>query len=399
VIDPIAIAVPVFLAAIGVEVLVARQFYRFNDAIAAMMCGVSQQATGVFLHAALLAPYAAVEAATPGRLTGAWAWIVGMIGVDLAYYAWHRWTHVSNLGWATHVVHHQSETYNLAIALRQSLTSSLSSAPFYLPLAIAGVPTAVFALCLALNTLYQFWIHTEAVRRLPGWFEAVFNTPSHHRVHHAVNPRYLDRNYAGILIVWDRLFGTFEPESERPIYGTVKPTRSFDPLVANGQWLAVIARDALAGRGWDRVAVWWRHPGWRPANLPPWPDAATALAARAGPYDPPMPRWAPPYVLAHFLPVVALVVQALLLQDRASLPVLLGLAAQAVIAGSSFAALFEGRRWWTALEAARLLTLPLAWYAAAGPAVAPGFAGPALCSLGWLALRPSDLRHPEAVEG
>ncbi len=395
-INPIALAVPFFLAAIAIEAALAPRFYRFNDAISALMCGVGQQATGVFLHAALLVPYAALEAATPGRLHGPAAWVVGMIGVDLMYYAWHRWTHESNLGWATHVVHHQSETYNLAIALRQSLTSALSSAPFYLPLALFGVPTSVFALCAALNTLYQFWIHTEAIGRLPAWAEAVLNTPSHHRVHHAVNPRYLDKNYAGILIVWDRLFGTFEPESEQPVYGTVKPTRSFDPVVANLHWLGVIARDTLDGRGLDRLRVWWKHPGWRPGNLPAWPDPASALAARTGFYDPVLPAGSVPYVLVHFLAVGLLMEAALLLPDAAPWPARAGLALHALLAGSSFAARFEGRPWWTKLEAARLVTLPAVWMAALGPVPAAIAAVLALASLGWITAE-ARLRLPRTT--
>lgn len=224
-INPIALAIPFFFVMIGLELLVARwqgrQVYRFADAMTNLSCGISQQATAFAVKGASLGVY--VLAFEHLRLTdlgqGPLVWVATFLAVDFIYYWWHRFTHEVNIGWATHVVHHQSEEYNLAVALRQSLTSAISSAPFYLPLAILGVPPLVLAVCVALNTLYQFWIHTETVRSL-GPLEWVLNTPSHHRVHHAVNPRYLDRNYGGVLIVWDRLFGTFEAETEQPIYGT-----------------------------------------------------------------------------------------------------------------------------------------------------------------------------------
>ena len=233
-VNPIAVAIPLFFVSIGVELGVARvmgrSVYRFADAVTDLSCGISQQVTGVLMHALLVAPYLAVYALTPLRQGGAW-WVhlETFLLVDFLYWAWHRFTHETNIGWTTHVVHHQSEDYNLAVALRQSITSSWSSVPFYLPLAAIGIPPEVFFLHTALNTLYQFWIHTELVGRL-GPLEWVLNTPSHHRVHHAVNRQYLDRNYAGVLIVWDRMFRTFEPEVEEPVYGTVEPMNSFNPL-------------------------------------------------------------------------------------------------------------------------------------------------------------------------
>jgi hypothetical protein len=184
---------------------------------------------------------------------------VAVLGLDLAYYAWHRWTHESNIGWGSHVVHHQSERYNLAVALRQSMTEPFTSLWFYLPLALVGVSTEVFVAVGAVNLLYQFLLHTELVGRL-GPLEAVMNTPSHHRVHHGINRRYLDRNYAGMFIVWDRLFGTFEPEGERAVYGTLRPARAFEPLWANAEAFVYVNR--LAGR--HGPTAWLRSPSWKP---------------------------------------------------------------------------------------------------------------------------------------
>jgi sterol desaturase/sphingolipid hydroxylase (fatty acid hydroxylase superfamily) len=170
--------------------------------------------------------------------------------------------------WASHVIHHSSQHYNLSTALRQTWTGFFSLGfIFRLPLFLIGFPPAMVFFCAGLNLVYQFWIHTEQVKRFPGWFEAVMNTPSHHRVHHAVNPRYLDRNYAGVFIIWDRMFGTFEPErdDDRPRYGIVKPLPTLNPLwAAVHEWVA-IARDLGRARSlreaWGRVAA---PPGWQP---------------------------------------------------------------------------------------------------------------------------------------
>src|SRR4051794_12900109 len=150
------------------------------------------------------------------------------------------------------MVHHQSEDYNLAVALRQAVFSVWTIWPLPLPLALLGVPPIVFVVVDSLSTLYQFWIHTELIGRL-GWFEWIFNTPSQHRVHHAVNPQYLDKNYAATLCIWDRMFGTFEREREEPVYGLVKPLRSFNPIRAQLQGFVDIARLAAGARGVDRL--------------------------------------------------------------------------------------------------------------------------------------------------
>ena len=234
----IALAIPAFFFFIGLELLLARRrgarVYRLADALADLGCGIGQRAVLVLGAAAVLGVYglvyqhARVVTFPAGSL---WPWALAVVGVELGYYWWHRLSHEVNFLWAVHVVHHQSEDYNLAVALRQAILSPVTVLPFYLPLAVLGVPVVPFAVVDALVTLYQFWIHTELVRSC-GVLETVFNTPSHHRVHHAVNPQYLDKNYGGTFIVWDRLFGSFAPEVEACIYGVSHPLRSFNPLWA-----------------------------------------------------------------------------------------------------------------------------------------------------------------------
>jgi sterol desaturase/sphingolipid hydroxylase (fatty acid hydroxylase superfamily) len=167
------------------------------------------------------------------------------------------------------VVHHQSEDYNLSTALRQPSTYWILNWVFYLPMAVLGIPPLVYAVVALIDLLYQYWVHTQQIGRM-GWFDRWFCAPSNHRVHHAVNDRYLDRNYGGILLVWDRLFGSYEPEhDEEPcVYGTRAPLRSFDPVRANLQVYADLLRDSWHTRRFaDKLRVWFKPPGWRPADV------------------------------------------------------------------------------------------------------------------------------------
>ncbi len=267
----IAFSIPVFLAAILLEVLLARflgrRVYRFTDAMVDLSCGIGSEMIGIFTGVVF---YAGFGWAYAHRFVewgdSPWVWVLAIVGVDFAYYWWHRHSHESNLLWGVHVVHHQSEDYNLAVALRQAWFTSLVTLPYYLPLAFLGVPPLVYAVANGLNLLYQFWIHTELIRKL-GPLEWVFNTPSHHRVHHAVNEHYLDKNYAGILIIWDRIFGTFEPEVEPPTYGLVEAFASYDPIWANfHRYFEVAAMAARARLPLDKVRAWFFGPAWVPAG-------------------------------------------------------------------------------------------------------------------------------------
>jgi sterol desaturase/sphingolipid hydroxylase (fatty acid hydroxylase superfamily) len=196
-----------------------------------------------------------------------WAWAALFVLDDFTYYWFHRISHECRFWWAAHVNHHSSQEYNLSTAVRQSWTSVIVGTwTPWIPLAFLGFPPTMILAEQGFNLFYQFWIHTEAVGRMPRWFEYLFNTPSHHRVHHASNPRYLDRNYAGVLMVWDRLFGTFagECEEERPRYGIVKNIDTFNPVrIAFHEWTS-IARDLTAARSWrEAVGLLFGPPGWR----------------------------------------------------------------------------------------------------------------------------------------
>ena len=260
----IKLAIPFFLALILIELLVGgRKLYRLNDSIADLGNGIGQQVMAIPLTALLVLIYSWLyekTALTHLPRSNPWSWIVAFLLVDLAYYCFHRASHRVSFIWATHVVHHQSEEYNLAVALRQSWLQGLLSMFFYFPLATLGFPIDVALGAIALNTIGQFWIHTRAIGRL-GPLEWILNTPSHHRVHHGRNPRYLDKNYAGVLIVWDRLFGTFTPEEEEAVYGIVQPLNSWNVVWANThQWID-LARLSAAAKGWRKLAIWFLPPG------------------------------------------------------------------------------------------------------------------------------------------
>ncbi|WP_434420756.1 sterol desaturase family protein [Nannocystis pusilla] len=260
----IAWSIPVFVALIVLEYALARRarrdLYRLSVSVSDVGCGVVQQLFGVLTTAAFVGLYLLVY---DGRLLdldprAASTWLLAMLAVDFIYYWWHRASHEVGVLWATHVVHHHSEDYNLAVALRQGIFTAGPLIVFGLPLALLGVPPVVYLTCKALNSLYQFWIHTELIGDL-GPAEAVLNTPQHHRVHHAVNPRYLDKNYGGILIVWDRLFGTFARVDEAPVYGTTRRLQSLNPLWAQFEHFVELARRAAAERGlFKKCGCSWR---------------------------------------------------------------------------------------------------------------------------------------------
>ena len=272
----IVIATPVFFLLIGIEfwwgLRKGRNTYRLNDAINSISLGMLSEITKVLTFALRVGIYTAVFThvalwRNDAFWTSAFGWVLALLFYDFCYYWLHRAGHEVALFWAAHVVHHQSQDYNLSTALRQTSTGSLFGWVFYLPMALAGVPPLVFGVVALIDLLYQFWVHTEHVPKL-GWFDRWFCSPSNHRVHHAVNDCYLDRNYGGMLVVWDRMFGSFQEEGEKCVYGTRAPLNSWDPLWSNAEVYWALARDSWHARSWaDKVRVWFKPPGWRPADV------------------------------------------------------------------------------------------------------------------------------------
>jgi alkylglycerol monooxygenase len=309
----IAYATPVFFALIALEYAIARArgmagVYRLNDAINSLSLGVMSQVVGLFTRLLAVGIYAAVYSVAAIRPLPAdqwWVWVLAIVAYDFCYYWNHRLGHESAVFWASHVVHHQSQEYNLSTALRQTSSGALLGWIFYLPMAVAGIPPQVFVVAAVISLLYQYWIHTEQVGKL-GWFDRWFSSPSNHRVHHAVNDRYIDRNYGGITMLWDRLFGTFVEEDERCVYGTRAPLESWDPLWANLEVYADLARKSWQAQRWrDKLAVWLMPPGWQPAAAGggAWHKPAFDLG-RVRRYDPPLSRGAKAFAVANFVLVL-----------------------------------------------------------------------------------------------
>ncbi|MDB5432176.1 MAG: sterol desaturase [Caulobacter sp.] len=276
--DPVTLAIPFFIISILLEILLSRlgvtkANYEVRDTATSLMMGFFSSIIGAIPAAAIFGvsvwvyKYRLLDIPMVGLL-GVGAWAALFLLEDLTYYWFHRLSHERRFWWAAHVNHHTSQHYNLSTALRQTWTGGVSGTwLLWLPLSFIGFPPAMVAIQKGISLVYQYWIHTEVIRRLPGPIEAVFNTPSHHRVHHARNPRYLDANYAGILIIWDRLFGTFIPEddAEPCRYGTVKNLGDFNLLrVAFHEWIG-IGQDLARSRSPREVLGYlFGPPGWSP---------------------------------------------------------------------------------------------------------------------------------------
>jgi sterol desaturase/sphingolipid hydroxylase (fatty acid hydroxylase superfamily) len=266
-------AIPFFIMAMLLELYVTTKqrikTYEAKDAFSSIAMGLGNVILGFGSKAIVLVVFLSIY--NNYRIFEIpitwWSFILVFFADDFSYYWFHRISHRCRLFWASHVVHHSSEHYNLSTALRQTWSGSFYTFIFWLWLPLLGFHPAMILLQMSISLLYQFWIHTEAIDKMPKWFEAIFNTPSHHRVHHGSNPIYLDRNHAGILIIWDKLFGTFQPElpEEKVTYGLVKNINTFNPIkIAFIEWWYML-KDAFTGRKpvISRLLYLIKPPGWK----------------------------------------------------------------------------------------------------------------------------------------
>lgn len=271
----ILVAIPMFVLFLVIEAISYKYLpaddelgYELRDTATSLSMGLGSRVWGLLWDVVALLGLSAVYALSPLRIDMShwWAWVLLLFGEDLCYYAFHRGSHRIRLFWASHVVHHSSQRYNFSTALRQEWTG-LGTFIFWIPLAAVGFPVWAIYVQQSVSLLYQFFLHTERIDKLPRMIEAVMNTPSHHRVHHGVNNHYLDKNYAGILIIWDRLLGTFEPEVERPRYGITTQLTTYNPLrVGFHEWCSIGHDVRQASHLRDRVGYVLRGPGWAPAT-------------------------------------------------------------------------------------------------------------------------------------
>jgi sterol desaturase/sphingolipid hydroxylase (fatty acid hydroxylase superfamily) len=337
----VEIAIPFFILAMLAELAYGawkqHQTYRLNDAVASLMMGSLSQLMGVLrLSFSAVVFTSAVEFAgiVPCQATAWWHWVAAFIAYDFCYYWKHRCGHEWRIMWASHSAHHQSEEYNLSTALRQTSTDYIGFV-FYLPMYLAGTPVYVMISVGTLNLVYQFWVHTQHVDRM-GMLDYLLVTPSNHRVHHAKNPRYIDKNYGGFLIVWDRLFGTFcdEQRDEKPIYGITHGLRSWNPIWANAVvWWDTLILAVKAPRWRDKISVWFKGPGWFPQGLEPSREDPLGWHEH---YDPQAPQSSKAYVFAQYWVLTGAGFALIASQAELAQPALV--ANFALIAGSMYVA-------------------------------------------------------------
>lgn len=239
-------AIPFFIGFILLEIIISSYMriktYEVKDALSSISMGLGNVLLGIVGKTLVFGAFTFVHQWAIFDLGYVWwVWILAFFADDISYYWFHRTSHNVRFLWASHVVHHSSQRYNLATALRQTWTGNFTgSFVFWLWMPLVGFEPLMIVFLQSVSLLYQFWIHTEVIKKLPGWFEFIFNTPSHHRVHHSSDLKYLDKNHAGILVIWDRMFGTFQVEEEHPNYGLTTNINTFNPFViATHEWIAI----------------------------------------------------------------------------------------------------------------------------------------------------------------
>lgn len=362
----IALSIPVFFILIGIElaynIYKKLGYYRLNDSLANLSQGIGSQLVGIFLKTVTFFSYLYIY--NNWRFyefpNSVWTWLILFFGVDFFYYWFHRMSHEVNALWASHIVHHQSEEYNLTVALRQSWFQGGFSWVFYLPLAFAGFEPIMFLTVSSFNTIYQFWIHTRAIKSM-GPLEWFLNTPSHHRVHHGSNPKYIDKNHAGTLIIWDRIFGTFQKEEDEVVYGITKPLASWNPVWANFHYWADLSETARKSKSLnDKIKVFIKPPGWFPESLGGMQHPQEIDRALYKKYSPEYSTALNPYILFQFLLFLALS-NFLILQYRNLSNLQLVTCVVLVIATLTLCgALLDQKKWVKKFEYGRIITWSLA---------------------------------------
>ncbi|MFN8277683.1 MAG: sterol desaturase family protein [Chitinophagales bacterium] len=270
--DPVVYAIPVFLLLIGIELYINyrehRNLYNSGEAWSSIAMGLGSVAINVLMKGLAYGVFTILSNFRLFDLGWHWyTWVLIFIADDFTFYWHHRLSHEIRILWAAHVNHHSAQSMNLAIALRQSWAELIYKYIWWLWLPLMGFPPLMILMMISFSLIYQFWVHTELIHRFPSWMEAIFNTPSHHRVHHASNIRYLDRNHAGILIIWDRLFGTFteEREDEHPAYGITKNIHTNNPFKIASHEFIDLWHDVKNAKGWNnKMKYLFMPPGWSP---------------------------------------------------------------------------------------------------------------------------------------
>lgn len=361
--NPVILSIPIYIALIAIEwtydLIKNKGIYRLADAYANISSGIFEQITGVFAKVFTIGIYVFVyEHFRITDIPTTWPYLILMwILIDFSYYWAHRWSHVVNIFWMGHVVHHQSEDYNFSVALRQGALQKIFTFWVYLPMAVLGFDPVWFVIIGALNTVYQFWIHTEQINKM-GWFGIIFNTPSHHRVHHGRNPKYIDKNHAGSLIIWDKMFGTFQAEEETPVYGVTNPTNHWDPVSSHVKPIKDLFSDMKKVKGFkNRILVLIKPPGWLPLENGGMRFPIDVKKDEYKKFDRRVSKKMQAYLILHFLLVLAATSAFLFSYIDQPLGRNIVWSILLIYSISALGLLFEGKKyaWW--MELSRLIIL------------------------------------------
>jgi sterol desaturase/sphingolipid hydroxylase (fatty acid hydroxylase superfamily) len=365
----ILMAIPLFLLLIIIELIVdfyrGTQYYRFNDFISSINIGIFSRVTGILKSATAFSVYYVFyqHYAFFKFEPSVQLWIFAFVGYDLAYYWSHRLNHRIAVMWGSHVVHHSSEEYNLSTALRQSGSFSLFGWAVYLPLALVGVSPEMLLVCGSLNLIYQFWVHTRHINKMPKWFETIFVTPSHHRVHHALNRDYIDKNFSGVFIIWDKIFHSFQAEKPTVdiVYGVSHQLKSFNPIWANLQVYYHLCLDAVHTKAWrDKLRLWFKPPGWRPDDVIQSHPRNWVTTKTIQKYNVAISFKIKIYLLIHFIILLGLTVLFLIASPTLSLTTNVMLCIVAIINLWGMSAIQENKAWAIWAESFRLFVTSVA---------------------------------------
>lgn len=358
-----ALLTPLLLTLIALELLYCLwrrpAYYNFQDTMANLATAVLNQVVNVAVGGLVYFGYAAIRVRwplpAPSEALASTALL--FVAIDFLFYWFHRAGHRINIMWAAHSPHHTSEELNFTVGARASVTQRLASFLFYAPLA-PFFPAERLVPAILIHHVLQFWPHTRAIERLPRWFEAVFNAPTHHRVHHGANDRYLDKNYGGVLIVWDRLFGTFEPETEPVIYGVRPPLGTWDVVETNFHYYKLLWREARQAAYWrDKLLLWFMPLEWRPRGARPWgPKYTPGSMAK---HQTSVPFRLRAYLISQVGPVLALMM--LVTRHESTLAPAARLCAALLVAAATLAwgGILESAAWAVPLDLARIALTPL----------------------------------------
>ena len=358
----ITYAIPFFMLLVGIEfvygLIKKENNYRINDALASMSLGLISRFVPLLGLGFQYVVYTYVAEEFNLSLlnsTETWVWVTAFFMYDLCYYWMHRLHHEIKVFWATHVVHHHGEEFNLSTAMRQTSTGFLWKWIFFLPMFLVGIPPNVFVTVAGINLIYQFWVHTEHIGKL-GVLEYIFITPSNHRIHHAQNDDYLDANYGGVFIIWDRIFGTYIDERDdlKPVYGTVKPLKTFNPLWANIEVFYQMVLDSYHTKKWkDKIRVWFSPPAWRPDDVKDRYPVDKNDLNNFEKYDPEITKTEKIFAFFQFTMINGLTILMLFNVDKFSYQEMAGVAILVSTLAISNALLLDGKRYANNIEVVR----------------------------------------------